>query len=118
MSIISQIQTFLVAHPFAELGAILVLVMMMSYVMKVLKQPLMIGYILTGLLVGPQMLGILHDTQGVEMFSHLGVALLLFMVGIGLNTKEIQEVGKPALFVGGIQILLTTVIGGGLALGL
>jgi Kef-type K+ transport system membrane component KefB len=45
--------------------------MVLSYVMKLFKQPLMIGYILAGLLVGPQMLGVLHDTEGVAMFSHL-----------------------------------------------
>lgn len=38
---------FLQSHPFAELGMVLVLVIALSYVMKVLRQPLMIGYILT-----------------------------------------------------------------------
>ncbi len=107
MWIISQIQLFLQSHPFAELGVILLLVMVMSYVMKVLKQPLMIGYIISGLLVWPQMLGVLHDIEWVAMFSHLGVALLLFMVGIGLNTKEIKEMGKPALLIGLAQVGLT-----------
>lgn len=118
MSMLSQIQSFLISHPFAELGVILLLVMVMSYVMKVLKQPLMIGYIITGLLVGPQMLGVLHDTQGVAMFSHLGVALLLFMVGIWLNTKEIKEMGKPALLIGLAQVGLTVVFWWLLARGL
>jgi len=118
MWIISQIQLFLQSHPFAELGVILLLVMVMSYVMKVLKQPLMIGYIITGLIVGPQMLGVLHDTQGVAMFSHLGVALLLFMVGIGLNTREIKEMGKPALLIGLAQVGLTILFGWLLSRGL
>jgi Kef-type K+ transport system membrane component KefB len=85
--------------------------MVMSYVMKVLKQPLMIGYIITGLLVWPQMLWVLHDIKWVAMFSHLGVALLLFMVGIGLNTKEIKEIGKPALLIWLTQVGLTIVFG-------
>ena len=70
----------------------------------------MIGYIITGLLVWPQMLGVLHDTEGVAMFSHIWVALLLFMVGIGLNTKEIKEMGKPALLIGLSQVLLTILL--------
>jgi Kef-type K+ transport system membrane component KefB len=45
------------------------------------------------------------------MFSHLGVALLLFMVGIGLNTKEIKEMGKPALLIGLSQVGLTILFG-------
>lgn len=67
----------------------------------------MIGYIITGLLVWPQLLWILHDTTGVAMFSHLWVALLLFMVGIWLNTKEIKEMWKPALIIGLSQVALT-----------
>lgn len=58
MLFISQIESFflsfqgfLASHPFAELGVILLLVLVLSYVMKLLKQPLMIGYILAGLLV-------------------------------------------------------------------
>ncbi|USN55388.1 MAG: cation:proton antiporter [Candidatus Peribacteria bacterium] len=40
----------------------------------------------------------------IELFSHLGIALLLFMVGLGLNPKVIKEHGKTAVGVGLIQI--------------
>lgn len=107
---LTTIQQFLQWHPFAELGAILLLVIGLSYLMKIAKQPLMIGYIIAGFLVSPHILWFLQDSDGVQMFSHLGVALLLFMVGIGLNPREIKETGKVSLLIWWVQILLTIII--------
>lgn len=78
----------------------------------------MIWYIITGLLVWPQMLWVLHDTEWVAMFSHLWVALLLFMVWIGLNTKEIKEMWKPALLIWLSQVWFTILFGWLLSWGL
>ena len=83
----------------------------MSYLMKLFKQPLIIGYILAWILISPNLLWLLQHTESVELFSHLWVTILLFMVGLGLNPRVIKELGKPSLLVGIGQVILTVAIG-------
>ncbi|MFT4310306.1 MAG: cation:proton antiporter [Candidatus Woesearchaeota archaeon] len=96
---------------FVELAIVMVLVFFVSYVMNKIKQPLLIGYIITGLLIGPLFLNMLTSAEGYETFSHIGVAFLLFIVGLHLNLKLVREVGLLALVTGLGQIVFTTVFG-------
>lgn len=106
-------------HLFIELSLILAIGTAISIIMKLLKQPLIIGYILTGLLVGPTVLDIVRTAgetisvsgESLAFFSEMGIALLLFLVGLGLNPKVIKEVGKVAILTGVGQFLFTTIIG-------
>jgi len=95
---------------FIQLSIVLGIAILVSLAMKMLRQPLIIGYILTGIIIGP-MMGLIADTSALEAFSHIGVALLLFLVGLGLQPRVIKEVGKVALFTGLGQIIFTTIIG-------
>ena len=70
---------------FLEISLILLIGLAISTLMRWLKQPLIIGYILTGLLVGPVALNILTSTEIVELFSKIGITSLLFIVGLGLS---------------------------------
>ena len=94
---------------FTQLSLIIVIATVVAGVMKLLKQPLVIGYIVTGLIIGPLYLGLLngHDSEILHVFSEMGVSFLLFIVGLHLSPKEVKDLGKPALAVGGIQVLLT-----------
>lgn len=96
---------------FIELGLILLLATGVSVVMKLLKQPLIIGYILTGILAGPYSLNILKSVEEVDLFSKLGITILLFIVGLNLSPKVIKEVGKVSLVTGLGQIIFTSLIG-------
>lgn len=96
---------------FIELGLILLLATGVSVVMKLLKQPLIIGYILTGVIAGPYSLNILKSVEEVELFSKLGITILLFIVGLNLSPKVIKEVGKVSLVTGLGQIIFTSLIG-------
>lgn len=98
---------------FVELAAVIVIATAIAGVMRLLKQPLIMGHILTGLIVGPQILGLFQDgdTHTFEAFSQLGVAILLFIVGLSLSPKVIKEVGKAALLTGLGQITFTSIIG-------
>lgn len=69
------------------------------------------GYIVAGVLVGPHALNLLHSTEEIELFSKIGVATLLFIVGLSLNPDVGREVGKPSLYVGIGQVLFTSIIG-------
>lgn len=79
--------------------------------MKLLRQPLIIGYLISGIIVGPAVLGMVDHGGAMVAFSHIGVALLLFIVGLGLKPKIIKEVGKVAILSGIGQIAFTSIIG-------
>ncbi len=96
---------------FIQLGIILGIALVVSLIMKFLKQPLIIGYIITGIIVGPSVSGIVPEGGALEAFSHIGIALLLFIVGLGLRPNIIKEVGKVAVITGLSQILFTSIIG-------
>lgn len=90
---------------FIQLSLVIVLGAIVSLIMRMLRQPLIMGYILTGILVGPTVLHLIGDKQTFETFSEIGIALLLFIVGLGLNTNVFKSLGKVALTTA-ISILL------------
>lgn len=96
---------------FTEISIILIITAGIATVMRLLRQPLVVGYMLSGVIIGPYVLNLLHATHELELFSKVGIAILLFIVGLSLNPDMVKETGKPAL-VGGIgQIVATSVIG-------
>jgi Kef-type K+ transport system membrane component KefB len=99
---------------FIELSILLALATVVALIMRALRQPLIIGHILTGILVGPSLLGLVRSPETIEAFGNFGIALLLFIVGLGLNPKVIKEVGRVSLLTGLGQVLFTSVIGYGL----
>ncbi len=101
---------------FLEIGLVLVMATLVSCIIRFLKQPLILGYILTGLIVGPSLLNLIKSTETITLFSHMGIALLLFLVGININPKVIKEVGLVSLITGLGQVIITTLLGFGIAL--
>lgn len=99
---------------FLELSLIISLALGIAIIMRLLKQPLIVGYIITGLLAGPYALNIIHSHEVMELFSKIGISMLLFIVGIHLSPRVVKEVGKVSLFVGLGQIITTSLIGYGL----
>ena len=108
------------ASIFSELSLIIAIAAGMAMIMRLIRQPLIIGHILTGILVGPSILHLIQSPDTIEVFSNIGIALLLFIIGLGLNPKVIKEVGKVATFAGVLQVVLTAAFayGGGIILGL
>src|SRR3989344_1582063 len=96
---------------FVELSLIVVLATAVSFMMKLLKQPLVVGYIFAGILVGPYALNILQAHEEIELFSKVGIAILLFIVGLMLNPNVMREVGKTSVITGIGQVLFTSIIG-------
>lgn len=78
--------------------------------MRLLKQPLIIGYILTGVVVGPSLFDLIDSAETVSTFSSLGVSLLLFIIGLGLNPRVIRELGWVSGVTGLVQTILPTAI--------
>src|SRR3990167_5595031 len=98
-------------HLFLELAGILVLATGLGIVAKGLKQPLIVAYIFTGVVIS--YLGLFRGIdQGIlESLSNLGIAFLLFLVGIDLKVEDLKYVGKAALYTGLGQIVFTAFVG-------
>jgi Kef-type K+ transport system membrane component KefB len=96
---------------FFEIAVIIGIATIIGLIINKLKQPLIIGYILTGIIVGPYILNIVSSLSTIELFSKIGITLLLFLVGLHLNPKIIKEVGKVSLITGIGQVLFTSIFG-------
>ncbi len=96
---------------FIELSIIIGITVLIAGIMRLLRQPLIIGYILTGIIVSPYFLNIVRSTETIAIFAQIGVILLLFIVGLSLSPKVIKEVGKVSLITGIGQIVFTSLIG-------
>jgi Kef-type K+ transport system membrane component KefB len=96
---------------FVQISLIIVLTTIIAGLMRLIKQPLIIGHIITGLIIGPHFLNLLYDTQSIEIFSKIGISILLFIVGISLSPKIIKDVGKTSVTIGICQVMFTTVAG-------
>ena len=83
-----------------------------------LRQPLVVVFIAVGILVGPSGLGWVTARDQVDLLAKLGIALLLFLVGLKLDTNIIRSMGKVALATGLGQVLFTSITGYFIALGL
>jgi len=79
--------------------------------MRILKQPLIIGYIIAGVITGPFFLGIISEIDTLKLFSQFGVAFLLFVVGLHLSPRVVKEVGRISLITGIGQIIFTFILG-------
>ena len=96
---------------FIELSIIMGITVLIAGIMRLLKQPLIIGYILAGIIVSPYFLNIVQSTETIKVFSQIGIALLLFIIGLSLSPKVIKEVGKVSLITGIGQIIFTSLFG-------
>ncbi len=93
---------------FYEISLVIITAMLISFVVRLLKQPMIIGYILAGVVSGPLFLDVVHSNETIAIFAHFGVSLLLFIIGLGLNPRVVKEVGRAAVAAGCGQVLITT----------
>jgi len=96
---------------FAELSMIIIIAVIISGFLRFLKQPLIIGYVITGIIIGPLFLNIVRSADMIATLSHFGIVFLLFIAGLSLNPKVMKSVGKVSLITGVGQVLFTTFIG-------
>lgn len=99
-------------------GDIVIIVMaalLGGLIAQALKQPLILGYILAGVLVGPYTGGItVSDVHNIEKLAEIGIALLLFALGLEFSLRELKPVRAIALFGTPLQIILTMIYGFGI----
>jgi len=96
---------------FIEFSILMVIATLVAVVMRYLKQPLLIGHILTGIIVGPIVLSFITSTETLHLFSEIGIAILLFIVGLHLHPSTMKKFGKVSLITGFGQVLFTSLAG-------
>src|SRR5262249_51384708 len=79
---------------------------------RALRLPLLVGYVGAGVLIGPHTAGpAVAQVHDIELLAEIGVALLLFSLGLELSFRDLQPVRRVAMIGGPIQILITTALG-------
>lgn len=99
---------------FLELTGILIAAGVIAYVLHFLKQPSIIAYIITGLLIGPFAFYRLQHGEILHSLSEIGITLLLFMVGLDLDFSQLKKIGRAAVLAGVGQVIFTCLIGFGI----
>lgn len=103
---------------FYQFALILLIAAVAGAIGQLLKQPLIVMFILVGILVGPSFLNIAHAKENITLLSDIGISILLFIVGLKLDLRLIRSTGKISLLTGLGQVFFTAGIGYLLALAL
>jgi Kef-type K+ transport system membrane component KefB len=101
----------MIENVFLQIGMILGLAAAGGLLAQLLRQPLIVAFIAIGIVLGPSALGMVEPNSAIELFARLGIALLLFVVGLKLDLHIIRTVGPVALASGLGQVLFTSVVG-------
>jgi monovalent cation:H+ antiporter-2, CPA2 family len=98
-----------------DLGIILITAALVSVVFKKLKQPVVLGYILAGFLVGPHfpLFPTIKDNSNISIWAEIGVIFMLFGLGLEFSFKKLGQVGKSAAITATFEILVMLAIGYG-----
>ena len=88
-----------------EIGIIIIVATFFAFLVKIFRQPLIPAYILTGIFIGPLVLGLIKDYSFIISLSQIGVAFLIFKAGIEIKFKKLREVGMVSIIGGIIQII-------------
>lgn len=100
---------------FEQLAAILVVSALAALLAVLLRQPILLGLLIAGIALGPGVLGLVRIDESITLLAEVGIALLLFLVGLKLDVRIVARLGPVALVVGLAQIVLTFLLGLGIA---
>ncbi|MEQ8747704.1 cation:proton antiporter family protein [Pyruvatibacter sp.] len=105
-------------YVFYEIAALLVLAAAIGFVGLLLRQPLIVSFIAVGVLAGPSVLDVAQSDEYIDLLAELGIAILLFLVGLKLDLKLVRTLGAVALTTGLGQVVFTSAFGFLIALAL
>lgn len=92
---------------FNDLLIILLVSVPVAFACLRLKLPVLVGFMLTGILIGPYGLGLIKQLEAIEILAEIGVMLLLFTIGLEFSLKRLGEMKRLVLVGGGLQVSLT-----------
>ena len=94
-----------------DISIIIIIATILAYFLRMIKQPLIPAYIIAGVILGPIGFNLINDLTLVNSLSEIGIAFLLFIVGLEIDLKKLRSVGTISIFGGIIQVALTALIG-------
>jgi CPA2 family monovalent cation:H+ antiporter-2 len=97
-------------HEFTLLQDLLLLLLasvIIAFISSRLRLPVIIGFMITGIIIGPFGLGLIRDVTAVEALAEIGVVLLLFTIGLEFSLRRILEMKRMVMWGGGLQVILT-----------
>ena len=101
----------LLTNPFYETAFVLMISATVGAIGLWFRQPLIVAFIAVGILVGPSAFGWVIPSEEMELLAKLGIALLLFVVGLKLDLHLIRSMGTVALATGLGQVAFTSIVG-------
>ena len=99
------------AAPFSEFALLLLICALVGALFVRLKQPVLIAYIVVGIAVGPAVFGLVQAHDQIDLLAQIGVAVLLFAVGLKLDLGHVRHIGPVALATGLGQLAFTIFFG-------
>lgn len=104
------------SHPLLQDLLVLLLASVpIAFIFHRLRLPTIVGFMITGVLIGPHGLGLIADVQAIEVLAEIGVALLLFTIGLEFSLRHMLEMRRLVLLGGSLQVVLTTLLVSGVA---
>ena len=97
---------------FGEIAILLSLAAAIGFAGLMLRQPMIVSFIAVGLLAGPSGFDVVRSDEQIDFLAELGIAILLFLVGMKLDVKLIRSLGAAALTTGLGQVVFTAAFGG------
>jgi monovalent cation:H+ antiporter-2, CPA2 family len=82
----------------------------MTYIFTKLKQPSVLAFILTGIIIGPMVLGLVTNTEDIKILSEIGIAFLLFSIGLGTDIKELKKLKLPIILLPILNVVFTFLV--------
>lgn len=94
-----------------DMGIALAAALVGGVIARRLRLPIIVGYLMAGVAIGPHALNVVRDAEDIETLATIGVVLLLFTLGIEFSVRGLRQVGRVATLGGGIQIVATVGLG-------
>lgn len=94
-----------------DMGMVIAAAAILANFAKALRQPLLVGYVLAGIIIGPEALGLIRNPDVVRIFAELGIGFLLFMVGLELDLSKLRKIKKVVFFSAISSIVVMMCIG-------
>ena len=92
-----------------SLGLAILAALGFSILFSKLKQPVVLGQLIAGIIIGPFGLGLIQDLNTINLLASLGIILLLFTVGLELDPLEIRKIGAGSLFLATVELTISFV---------
>lgn len=94
-----------------SIGLSIVAASALGYVARLARQPLILGYIAAGVLIGPQGFKLIENREDIALLSELGLAFLLFIVGLEIDLKKFTKSGSSSAVIGTVQVVSCSFLG-------